>query len=260
MTAQTETAIDGLLGPDDPAPVEIVNGDSDHPVLLVCEHAGQAVPAALGDLGLPAGEIDRHIGWDIGAEGVTRRMAAILGCPCVIQRYSRLVIDCNRPPEAPDSMPEVSDGTAVPANRGLADRDRMVRVRAIFEPFQRAVSDGLDHPSRRATFAIHSFTPRMNGVARPWDIGFLYRKDERTSAALADLTRSARPDLTIGMNQPYDVDDLSDWFVPRQAEPRGIPHSLIEIRNDHIDTAAGQDRWAALLAGILGRWLQGDLT
>ena len=246
---------DGLLMPDDPVPIEIVNAHSTHPVLLVCEHAGQAIPSRLGDLGLPPGEIDRHIGWDIGAEAVARRMATMLGCTCVIQRYSRLVIDCNRPPHARDSVPTLSDGTDIPANRGLDQAERVPRIEAIFTPYDRALDTCFEIAPKKAAFSIHSFTPRFGGKARPWDIGFLFRKDLRTSARLADYLKAADPDLVIGMNEPYQIDDLSDWFVPVHCEARGLPHSLIEIRNDHIETAGGQDRWAALLADALNRWL-----
>ena len=110
--------------------------------------------------------------------------------------------------------------------------------------------------SFRTTVSNYSFTPRMNGVDRPWELGFLFRRDEATSTQIARTLAAQVPGLTIGMNQPYDVDDLSDWFVPRQAEPRGIPHSLIEIRNDHIEHAEGQRDWAAFLAGVLDRWLK----
>jgi predicted N-formylglutamate amidohydrolase len=256
MATHSNMTRQSLLAPGDPAPVEIVNADSDHPVLLVCEHAGQAVPARLGDLGLPVGEIDRHIGWDIGAEAVARRMAASIGCACVIQPYSRLVIDCNRPPGAHDSIPEVSDGTTVPGNLGLDDLRRNARVSEIFEPYHAALADRLDRVPSRVAVSIHSFTPHFNGASRRWDIGFLFRKDEHTSARLADILGSENPDLHIGMNQPYQIDDLSDWFVPQHGEARGLPHSLIEIRNDHIDSRDGQDRWADLLAVTLNRWLE----
>ena len=256
MVAIADWTYEGLLGPDDPEPVEIVNPQSGHPVLLVCEHAGQAIPARLGDLGLPPGEIDRHIGWDIGAGAVARRVAALLGCTLVLQRYSRLVVDCNRPPHAPDAMPEVSDGTQIPANLSLAPADRAARVEAIFTPYDKAVADCLAREPRRAAFSIHSFTPRLAGRDRPWDIGLLFRKDERTSKNLARMIGAAEPNLVIGMNEPYHIDDLSDWFVPVHCEPRGLAHSLIEIRNDRIGTDGGQDHWASLLAGVFDRFLQ----
>ena len=178
------------------------------------------------------------------------------GWASVIQPYSRLVIDCNRPPGAHDSIPEVSDGTTVPANLGLDDVGRAARVNEIFQPYHDAVTDRLHRVPRRVAVSIHSFTPHFNGASRLWDIGFLFRKDARTSACLADIVRSINPDLRIGMNQPYQIDDLSDWFVPQHGEARGLPHSLIEIRNDDIDTPEGQERWAALLASTLNRGLK----
>lgn len=245
-----------LLGPRDPAPVEIVNPEGRTPLLLVCEHAGQAVPEALGRLGVSQAQLDEHIGWDIGAAEVTRRLAAMLDAPAVLQRYSRLVIDCNRPPEAPDSCPPLSDGHVIPGNAALAPEDRVKRVDEIFRPFQGAVATALARPEIQATFSIHSYTPVMGGIRRAWDVGFLFRSDRRTSDRMARALGQAVPGLTIGLNQPYQVDDASDWFVPRQAEPRGLPHSLIEIRNDHIRDAAGQTLWAERLAGLMPMFLK----
>jgi len=247
---------DRLLTARDPAPVERVNAESDHPVLLVCEHAGQAVPERLAGLGVSAETLDAHVGWDIGARAVTLQMAATLGAPAVLQRFSRLVIDCNRPPEAPDSMPETSDGVAVPGNSGLDPAARQARTLEIFDPFQAATATLLAHPRRKAAFAIHSFTPQMGGRARPWDIGFLFRHDTVTSAALSKAVTGLRPDLTIGMNQPYQIEDASDWFVPRHGEARGIAHSLIEIRNDHISGPAGQAAFAELLSTAITDFLR----
>ncbi len=245
MTAQ------GLLSGADPDPVETINAHSDHPVLLVCEHAEQGVPAGLGNLGLSAAALNAHIGWDIGARAVTLRIARTLGAPAVLQRYSRLVIDCNRPTDAADAMPAVSDGITVPGNAGLDAAARQARVDAIFGPFHAATAALLDHPQRRATFAIHSFTPRMGGRVRPWDIGFLYRRDTATSEGLRAAVADLRPDLTLGMNEPYQIDDASDWFVPQHGEARGLAHSLIEIRNDHIADAAGQAVFADLLSAAI---------
>ena len=240
-----------LLSDADPDPVEMVNADSNHPVLLVCEHAGQSVPAQLGDLGLTGDALDTHIGWDIGARAVTLRMAATLGAPAVLQRFSRLVIDCNRPPDAPDAVPDVSDGVAIPGNAQLDGAARRARVSEVFDPFHDATAALLDHPMRSATFAIHSFTPSMDGKARQWDIGFLYRHDDITSPLLRDAVAKIQPDLCIGMNQPYQIEDASDWFVPRHGEARGMAHSLIEIRNDHIADVAGQAVFADLLSDAI---------
>ncbi|MEZ5868438.1 MAG: N-formylglutamate amidohydrolase [Defluviimonas denitrificans] len=252
--------ISSLLGPRDPAPVEVLNPTGKAPLLLICEHAGQAVPARLSGLGVTQDQLDAHIGWDIGAAGVTRRLAKALDAPAVLQTYSRLVIDCNRPPEAADSMPEVSDGHVIPGNRGLTVADRQARIDEIFAPYQAAVADMLDRAPFRATVSIHSFTPRMNGFDRPWDIGFLFRRDEATSTRIARTLAAQAPELTIGMNQPYQVDDASDWFVPRIGEARGLCHSLIEIRNDHIRSSTGQALWADRLSHGLRPLIMEHLT
>ncbi|MFD2741574.1 N-formylglutamate amidohydrolase [Sulfitobacter aestuarii] len=245
-----------LLGADDPAPVTVLNPDSDHPVLLVCEHAGRAVPQALNGLGVKVEDRGSHVCWDIGAEAVTRLMAGALGAPAVLQSYSRLVIDCNRPPTAPDAIPEINHGVQVPGNRALEEAARAARVREIFDPFQDKVAEYLRQPSRRMVLAIHSFTPTLGTAPRPWEIGFLFRHDIQTSTHLARSVQEARPELTIGMNEPYQIDDESDWFVPQHGEASGLPHSLIEIRNDQIGEARGQTAWAETLITAINRYLK----
>lgn len=258
--AAAKSASQGLLSQGDPAPVTVLNADSTHPVLLVCEHAGRAIPQRLSGLGLGPGALDRHIGWDIGAAAVTALLAEMLGAPAVLQNYSRLVVDCNRPPAAKDFIPEISDETPVPGNFGLSDAARTARIAEIFDPFQAAVTQSLAHPARRAVFSIHSFTPVLAGVIRPWEISFLYRGDPQTPETLRKALLAQHPALNIGMNEPYQIEDASDWFVPVHGEPSGLPHSLIEIRNDLIDGSDGQSGWADLLHDAIERFLEGILS
>ncbi len=222
-------------------------------MVVVCEHAGRAIPQALGALGLPPGAVDLHIGWDIGAAAVARGLARRLGAAAILQPYSRLVIDCNRPLGVRDSIPETSDGVEAPGNRGLSQRDREAREREIFAPFHAAVAAELSRLKPRLALSIHSYTASLGGVERRWDAGLLFRKDERTSALLLAALRRRRPELEIGCNVPYDIDDESDYFVPVHGEGRGIPHSLVEIRNDHLRDEAGCEGWAALLADCVRR-------
>ena len=248
---KTERRKATLLDPRvDPAPVEQIAATRRPDLLFVCEHAGQAIPRALGDLGLAPGDIGRHIGWDIGAEGVARRLAARLGAGLILQRYSRLVIDCNRPPLGMQSVPEASDGAAIPGNRNLSTEDGDARVAGIFEPFARTCETAVADDRLRAAYSIHSFTPRMNGAERPWHIGFCYRQAASGAAKLARRFSAAHPALSVAENQPYQIDDETDWFIPRVAEPRGIAHALIEIRNDQIADEAGQSLWADRLADL----------
>lgn len=247
-----------LLSTSDPLPVEIVNPTGASDILLICEHAGREIPSSLGDLGIPRSEMDRHIAYDIGARDLACRLSEQLDAMLIAQRYSRLVIDCNRPVHAPDSVPPVSDGTVIPANSGLSDGEKALRAAEIFQPYDEALRDAIDVRKPKAIFAIHSFTPVMQGVARPWDIGFLFRKDEMTSRALENYFHRAAPDLKVGMQQPYQISDASDWFVPMHGESNGIAHSLIEVRNDHLSHPAGIARFADLLAGAINDFMRGN--
>jgi len=244
-----------LLGVGDPAPVAVINQDGRAPALLVCEHAGRAVPAALNRLGLADDAFARHVAWDIGAEAVARIMAEALDAPLVIQRYSRLVVDCNRPAAAPDVMPAVSDGVVVPGNRDLDAAGRSARWDAIHAPFHAEVAACLDAALARGRVAlvtIHSFTPALAtvGLPRPWHIGLLAR-ETRLAHPLMDRLLAERPGLVAAFNEPYRITDPGDYTIPVHAEPRGVPHVLVEIRNDLIAETDGQRDWAALMTRAL---------
>ncbi len=246
-----------LLQAGDPDPVEWINSAGRSAIFLTCEHAGRAVPAALGDLGIAADEMDRHIAYDVGAEGVARALSERLDAALILQRYSRLVIDCNRPLEARDCVVTVSDGTAVPANADIADLDRRRRYVEIHQPLHEAIAVALGQ--RQATgkplflVSVHSFTPvmRATGAVRTFELGLLYNRDARLAEALAETFRAANPDVSARLNEPYIVDDVSDYTIPVHGETRGIPHVLLEVRNDLINDARGQQEWADRLAGPL---------
>jgi predicted N-formylglutamate amidohydrolase len=252
QNAQQETTV--LTG-NDPDPVEAINLAGNSPFLLTCEHAGRAVPQVLGDLGVDAAEMDRHIAYDVGAENLSRGLSALLDAPLIMQRYSRLVVDCNRPFEAKDCFPEISDGTAVPVNRSLSEGERRQRFNEIHQPFHRTVSAFLDQ--RKAAgkpailISVHSFTPCLAGKERPWLVGLLANRDRRVADAFMAAFTEANPGISIAHNEPYTVDDLSDYTVPVHGEARGIPHLLLEIRNDQIAQPDGQVRWARLVADAL---------
>lgn len=241
-----------LLGPNDPDPVEWVRKDSPSPLLLVCEHAGNAIPEALGDLGVTADIVDSHRGLDIGAEPLARALSDRLDAPLVLQRYSRLVIDGNRPPDGPHAVPAISDRVVIPANENLSAENQAARANAIFRPFDAAVSAGFERHPRRLTLSVHSFTDRLEGQPpRPWHAGFLARKDLKTSKRLKAHIGERAPDLVLGINQPYQIDDETDWFIPVHAERRGLAHALIEIRNDGLRRSADTERWANLLSDAI---------
>ncbi len=249
-----------LLSQGDQDPVEVVNATGASPVFLLCEHAGRAVPTSLATLGLNVDELDRHIAWDIGAAATARQLSVLMDAPLVLQRYSRLVIDTNRQLSAPDCIPEISDATPVPGNVGLDDAARAQRYDEIHRPLHNTVSNMLDaravagQPSALVT--IHSFTPVFAGQVRPMSVGILYNRDTRLAQALNDTLKQIAPDDMIAFNEPYKVDDDSDYAIPVHGEQRGIPHVLIELRNDLITDAAGQQVWAVRLADALGSALR----
>lgn len=242
-----------MLAPHEPPPVICERLDSDAPVVLSCDHAGNAIPEALGTLGLHDTERARHIAWDIGALGVAREMSALLDAPLVAQRYSRLVIDCNRPPGHPQLIPPSSEATEVPGNRSLPEAARQVRTQSIYAPYHTALSDLLDgrRARGRATVfvAVHSFTPVYLGEARPWHLGVLYGSDDRLATLLLRHFREAG-DLCVGDNEPYRIDD-KDHGIPHHALGRGLANVLFEIRQDLVAEAGAQRAWARRLAGAL---------
>ncbi len=245
-----------LLGPQDPEPVEALEGQGRTDLLLVCEHAGQQIPARLQGLGLPAEEMQRHIAWDIGAAEVTRRLSRRLGAPAVLQRYSRLVIDCNRPPEVAASMPKVSDGTRVPANQEISEAEREARIAEIFRPFEAEIAARIDARPPRLLADIHSFTPVMQDFKRPWEIGLLFNRDDGAARRLMHELLARRPGIVAAFNEPYQVSDLSDYTIPVHGEKCGLPHVLIEIRNDQIDSDEGAEAWSALLGDCFTAMLE----
>ena len=253
MSASPAGSAGDLLTGDDPPPVEVFNDTAPAPLLLVCDHAGRRVPRRLRRLGLDDAAFQRHIAWDIGAADVARRLAGRFSATLILSVYSRLVVDSNRRPGDPTAIPDESDGTMVPGNCGLAAVDRIARVVAVHEPYHAAIA------ARLAAFracgivpvivSIHSFTPHFKGFARPWQIGVLWNRDDRLARPLMD--RLAAAGVTVGDNQPYSGQDRHGYTMPRHAEEAGLPHALIEIRQDLIDTPPGVEAWSGKLYDVL---------
>lgn len=248
----------GLLTSDnDPYPVTVINEGSTSPLLLVCEHAGRHIPKSLNNLGLNERERAMHIAYDIGAEQVARGIAKRFGCRLVLQEYSRLTIDCNRRFGEPSSIPEVSDSILIPGNKNLDQAEIEQRHNEIFRPFAERCLAEIARPEISITFSIHSFTKQMSdGNTRPWDISFLYRDKHSQGDRISELCKTLWPDLVVGQNEPYFIDEKTDWFIPVCAESRQIPHSLIEIRNDHIRTPQACLEWADRLSKLISRFME----
>ena len=244
-----------LLDAEDVPPVHEDNALGASPFLLTSDHYGRLIPRSLGDLGLPAAELTRHIAWDLGIAGVADALSQQLGAHLIAQRYSRLVIDCNRPPGVPSSIPRISEATIIPGNEALTREAAETRRQAIFDPYHRRIDDVIEARRRdsRPTVlvSLHSFTPVYAGIARPWHIGTLYHRDTRLPPRLLRHLR-AEPELVVGDNEPYAVSDETDYTIPVHGEALGLMNTGIEIRQDLIAEPAGQMEWADRLARILG--------
>jgi predicted N-formylglutamate amidohydrolase len=239
-----------LLEPDEPSAVEAVGEERSSAFVVVCDHAGRALPRALGTLGLSSTELETHIAWDIGAAGVARHLARELDAPLFLQRYSRLVIDCNRPLTAADSIPTQSGGTSIPGNQQLTAEHAEARARAVFGPYHERISGLLARRPRYVLISMHTFTPELFGVRRPFHTGVLYERDARLATPLLSLLRQ-EPDLVVGDNEPYRASAATDYAIIEHGERRGAPYVELEVRQDLVTDQAGQVLWAERFARLL---------
>jgi predicted N-formylglutamate amidohydrolase len=245
-----------LLSAQDPPPVLFDNPSGGSPLLFVGDHAGNKVPAQLQNLGLGPADLGRHIGWDIGVRALGGSLAEALDAVFIHQPYSRLAIDCNRAPGAADLIPAVSDGTAVPANQGLDEDATGRRLREIHEPYHAAIAEAVDRRRQagRETIvvALHSFTPVMAGIRRPWHAGILFAEGDTSFAETLLARLRQRGDLCVGDNEPYRM-DVIDYTIPRHAYPARLPYAEIEIRQDLLADRDGIARWRDIMVDALGR-------
>jgi predicted N-formylglutamate amidohydrolase len=229
-----------LLAADEPPPFRVTEGENDD-WLIVCDHAGNTIPRGLADLGVAEADRLDHIGWDIGAALVARRITRQLRAPLIEGVYSRLVIDCNRYPTVADAVPEWSDGRRIPGNHALSAADKARRVEAIFNPYHREIASRLNRAiARGATpvlLSIHSCSAALNGNRRPWHIGIGWTRDTRVSEPLLAML-ATYSGLKVGDNEPYGLDLGLDFTVPEHAMVRGLAHLQVEFRNDLLRTEA----------------------
>ena len=230
------------------------NRDGPGPFVFVCDHASNRIPDAYTSFGFAEDALLTHIAWDPGALGVARRLAVRFDGPLLWPDASRLIIDCNRAPEAKSLIVSESEGRPVPANFGLTEAERARRLEQIHAPYHAAIDACLERrlAGRQPTaiVAVHSYTPVYLGKARPWQVGIVFGEDRR----LADLLireLEADPDLSVGINQPYSPGDQVYYTVERHAAPNALPAVMIEIRNDEIGDRSGERKWADRLAYIL---------
>lgn len=238
----------------EPSHLELFNPEGSARVLVLCDHAGRIVPGGIERLGISEEALARHIGWDIGAAELTRALARHLDAPAILNHVSRLIVDPNRRPGTATSIPEISDGCVVPGNQGLTQDEIAARVRQYFLPYHQTVARRVGAFRRAgivpALVAIHSYTPVMNGEDRPWQVGVLWRGDQRLSRPVLDSFQ-ARGDLLVGDNQPYSGLRDFGFTVQFHAQRPRLPHVMIEVRQDEVDTGDKARRWAAILHDAL---------
>lgn len=243
---------------DEAEPVAVENADGKGTVLLVCEHASNTLPVRFGTLGLKPDVLASHIAWDPGALAVARRLSAALDATLVYQRYSRLIYDCNRPPEAPGAMPASSEIFDIPGNRDLSEEERQARTQALYIPFHDTVRSLISARQARGqetvVVTIHSFTPVYNGQPRSVELGILHDEDSRLADAMLALAADA-PLFKTERNEPYGPADGVTHTLVLHGISNGLSNVMIEVRNDLIDDDIGQGVMADYLAGLLQQCL-----
>ena len=238
----------------DAEPFERFNLAGRADMLLLCDHASNHIPPAYGGLGLDEAQLARHIALDIGIADVTREMARRLDAPALLSRFSRLLVDPNRPLDDPTLIPgQISDDVVVPGNKGLGESDRAMRMERFFEPYHAAIERHLEAMlaagRQPVVISMHSFTPVIKGKERPWQIGVLWNHDARLPVPLIARLRAAG--LVVGDNEPYSARGGHGYTMQRHADQRGLANVLIEMRQDLIDTHHGGNDWARRLSNVL---------
>lgn len=238
---------------DDFQSFEILSGEHDRGMVILGDHAMNRLPARYGSLGLPEAAFKRHIAYDIGIEGLVRKLSARLGVPAVLGGFSRLLIDPNRGEDDPTLIMKISDGAIIPGNHPITPEEWDHRIETFHRPYHRAVAETIDSVAKRTgkaplVLSLHSFTPAWKGVPRPWHAAVLWDTDHRVVAPLLDMLR-ADADLVVGDNEPYDGALKGDTMY-RHCMVTGIPHTLLEVRQDLIGDDDGISAWASRLAPI----------
>ena len=227
---------------------ELVSATSAAPLLLLCDHASNAVPAAYGGLGLAPHLFETHIAYDIGAADVTRALAAAYGAAAVLGGISRLLIDLNRGSEDPTLVMKLSDGSIIPGNRDVDAAEIAERIERFHAPYHAAINTEIARIGKPVLISLHSFTPNWKGLPRPWEVGVLWDKDGRLAKPL--LAKFAEAGFVAGDNEPYSGALEGDTLFEHGAA-RGLPHALIELRQDLIARPEGVAHWAGVLEEVL---------
>jgi len=242
-----------LLSSDEPTPFVILNPDSVVPLLLVCDHASNRFPQSLGSMGLDYPDRVSHMTLDIGAGAIAEVLADKLGATAVLSQYSRLIVDCNRELSDNSVFLENSEGIDIPGNQNLSSSEKERRISEIYWPYHNAIEAQIcrlrDQDINPLIISIHSFTPFMNGKDREWEMGVLWDKDQTTAEFF--LNKLTDTGFLVGDNEPYSGKAPEDFTIDYHAEPIGLAHVGIEIRQDLIDHGEGVERISDTLHEVI---------
>ena len=246
-------AIKKIISKGEPKPYVIENEKGGARIVVICDHASNRIPKALGTLGVSAKDRKKHIAWDVGTEHIGRYIAQKTGAVYIHASYSRLVVDLNRGEKSNECMREVYDHIQVPGNTGLSAQHKKMRLDEIYDPYHAAI-DALVTKRKKGKrlpliISIHSFTPKMDGQKRPWQIGVLWNREERLAQRLISTLIAHNPRLIVGRNEPYSLKakNVVKNTISTHAEARGLPYITLEFRQDLVNTKAKAEKWARLL-------------
>ena len=243
-----------LIKPGDAPPYMVYNEGGSARVLLVADHASRLFPAAMNQLGLADWVLEKHVAWDIGSDILTRFLADMLDAPAILAGFSRLIVDPNRKLDDPTAFVEISDGITIPGNLELSEEDKQLRVQSFFEPYHGAITQRLEAFRSDgivpALISVHTCTPVFAQVVRPWHIGIMWDKDPRIALPMMEKLREMEG-VCFGDNEPYSGRHTHDFTIDNHAEPAGLPHVGIEVRQDLVNDNEGARKWAGILAASL---------
>ena len=252
MAKTKQKIADCLLRENEPLPYEVFNEQKKSNVLIVCDHASRVIPKSLGTLGLKSADRKKHIVWDIGTDDLGRKLSNSLKAPAVIATYSRIVIDLNRDCDDKECIRSISDHIPVPGNEKLSAKQKKQRFQEIYWPYHGQIDVQIDKVIRRGEvpflISVHSFTPTIDDIKRPWHISILWHKEQKIAKRVIQNLRDQNPKLVIGENKPYCLKKhkMGRFTVETHAEERRMPYVLVEFRQDMVDTP----RKAARMANI----------
>jgi len=230
-------------------------------IIILCDHASNYIPKKYNNLGLKRSDVNKHIGWDIGALKVAKKISKNINCSLIHSSFSRLLIDCNRHLKSSGAFIKKSEDIVIPGNKNVSKKEKLLRAKKYYFPYHDQINKVIERKLKDKIVpilvSIHSFTPIYLGESRPWHIGLLQRKDQRLSSIFAKEIKKNKK-IVLGINQPYKLDLAGDFTIPFFSESYGLPHVLIEIRQDLLIKNKSINFWSNFISDILNKNYNND--